>query len=443
MFSEKWLKSYQSNSELLQKQRQSAIKYFDRKWLDPLKTYSLFSQDKILDLQLFSDSTSQKLINRLQPLLEIVQSPEYFKNMQKLADRFKALEHFNQTMDSSAPLLRDYHWLIPNSMSYRYIRNDIFAVLTSGDVNQSKIDDVFVAYYTHNNFENMDQVLENCRENGMEIERLQIIQDCILILRNQVDAEEVNVHNLIIPTLMVHLDRLYGDIRKLFIERYNLTSKKSMSKAFELHRSDLEDEEAILNISIDMVIEYIFRDSGQIDRDEDPHKHTHLYRNKILHGESLAYGNLANTIRTFLILEVLAGFHSELKEKFDQESLEELPVTIYLELIKSLAQIHSSDPETQSKLIISVKNEVSDLYQKQHSRATHDAKTLFLIEKIIENLNSINDIGEAFDLVAQMLRDLHSKKVDMSKFRTYLESLFELGIIFPRSNIDEIERLPQ
>lgn len=212
-------------------------------------------------------------------------------------DFFKELE----------PTLKATGWCIPINMSANYLAH-ISDEVTNGKNSQEEVDRLFVHYYCAKDFEVLNLFVTMLKEKRLlEQEEWNIINDCLSLLKLEDQLPQINVHNLIIPPLMTRIDRLWNDLNTTLEAKHKL-SKTQKKHAIKESQDDFKSTLSILNVAIGFITDYIFRNSFDIREDRSPGQEKILYRNYILHGHSASYGNLANTIRAFLALEVLFTF---------------------------------------------------------------------------------------------------------------------------------------
>lgn len=202
-------------------------------------------------------------------------------------------------------ILRKYKWFVTPSLPIDFI----FKVVKIGRRrgNQRKaINRLFVDYFSSNNFENLEALVEGWETNEIFKPRMKIFRDCLSVIR---DAKgKYNPSTIVLPTLIAQIDGIQIE----FMEKNGLSfdPKKRKWKDKEgnvvdwktWYKSQTSNQE-LLDLANDIFLNILFQKSQPGRPLETPFT---FNRHKIMHGEYLKYGRIDNTIRVFLILDFLA-----------------------------------------------------------------------------------------------------------------------------------------
>lgn len=157
------------------------------------------------------------------PIVEIINNPKF----KIFAEQFIFL---SDNIEDRINLLDKYNWFIPDSISFIDFQKFIFLLLNE-NITQNQIDKAFLDFYFGNNFKELEFIINNLKEN-MEEERFLIIKDCFNVLKDNFENKNYNSSNLIIPTLLIHIDRYRLDVEKDYLKEKigNLKIKKKLLK---------------------------------------------------------------------------------------------------------------------------------------------------------------------------------------------------------------------
>lgn len=192
-------------------------------------------------------------------------------------------------------ILRKYKWFISPSLPI----NIVFEVVKIGskDGNQRKaINRLFIDYFSSNKFKNLDLLVEKWETNIIFRTRMKIFKDCILIMKNA--KGKYNSSNLVIPTLISQID----GIRIEFMDRNGLSFRARDNVWKGWFKNQTLDQD-FFDLANDIFLNILFQKSQPGEPLDTPFA---FNRHKIMHGECLSYGRIDNTIRAFLILDLLA-----------------------------------------------------------------------------------------------------------------------------------------
>jgi hypothetical protein len=135
------------------------------------------------------------------------------KIFSEAAESFKKLDINLETyINRVNPILRNHFWFTTPSMDF-HLWNYITINIDQQTDQKSFLDKTFVDYFSSNEFENLDYMISDWKHNSLLSERLNIIKECVLILKYSTSSESNsnNPHYLIIPTLIAQIDGLMTD----------------------------------------------------------------------------------------------------------------------------------------------------------------------------------------------------------------------------------------
>jgi len=215
----------------------------------------------------------------------------------------KVLEDFSKRYNISeekvVKILRKHKWFISPSLPISFIRI-IIDISNNGRKAKTSINDLFYAYFSDNNWENLIVMLRRWGKTELFKKRLKILRDCIEILRYH-KISKVNIVNVVLPTLIVQVDGILTDFLRLKNMKPNVKYhekkeyyKKVKSKSLTVKLDEVAEE---------VLLEGLFQWSKPGEPLEKPF---YFNRHKILHGELLKYGRKDYLIRALLILDLLS-----------------------------------------------------------------------------------------------------------------------------------------
>jgi hypothetical protein len=230
----------------------------------------------------------------------------------ELADVFYI--NFSDYTDKVEPKLREYNWFLTSSMDHRLFKYIIEKVNEQTD-KEAFLNKIFVTYYSSNNFRMLDYMTNNWSNNYMLSDRLPILEECVSVLKDS-KSEHSNIKNpnyIVIPTLIAQIDGLmnaYVEKKKSPLNNQKIRNKNfkvSFDKYIEQnYEIDMEMATVLKkenNAASTLILDILFQPTIGIKMEElkEP-----FSRHKIMHGESLDYGKIENTIRLFLLMDFLA-----------------------------------------------------------------------------------------------------------------------------------------
>ena len=232
---------------------------------------------------------------------------QIFENFQKaLISSQKSLEKFKINVEILNEILRQYYWFYSFCLPEEcYI--DIIEIHNSGVDIQKRIDQVYINYFSNDNFSILEEMVKGWSSNTIFHPRMEILLDCVQTLK--FIRPGYNPSNIVLPALIAQIDGVLLDIIKNHGFQFNIEKKCWETLSGE----KIQWVEAYK--SIETNLEFISVHSNYLILDVLFQKAYHgdqliilptFSRHKIEHGESLDYGKIENVIRAFLILDFLS-----------------------------------------------------------------------------------------------------------------------------------------
>jgi hypothetical protein len=175
--------------------------------------------------------------------------------------------------------------------------------------NQRKIiNRLYVDYYSSNNFEHLESLVDGWETNEIFKPRMKILRDCVFVMKNA--KGKYNPSNIVLPTLIAQID---GILKEFMVQEgllFDVKKRKWKDKNGEVvyWKEWLEDQTQNqelydLTLANDIFLNTLFQKAYTGEPLGTPFT---FNRHKIIHGEFLKYGRIDNTIRALLILDFLA-----------------------------------------------------------------------------------------------------------------------------------------
>lgn len=226
----------------------------------------------------------------------VEQNREIFDAYRRFWQTFQ--KQYQITKQEAIQILRKYKWFITPSLPLTFI----FKVVKIGkrNGNQRKaINGLFVDYFSSNNFENLEKLVDGWKTNEIFKPRIKIFRDCVSVMRNA--KGKYNPSTIVLPTLIAQID----GIRREFMEQNGLSfnPKKRNVVGWKVWFKGQTSNQELLDLANDIFLNILFQKSQPGRPLETPFT---FNRHKIMHGEYLKYGRIDNTIRAFLISDFLA-----------------------------------------------------------------------------------------------------------------------------------------
>jgi hypothetical protein len=251
--------------------------------------FSMIQSQNSLMLQ--SVANSVKLLNSW-----IEQNREVFSDMAKKFKEVQAQYHIAE--QEVLPCLRKYKWFVTPSMPADFIF-EIYSIAQKKG-NQSKaVNKLFYELVLGDNGKTLDELLNNWH-GRIDHDRLKIISDVFKIIKISLISKNLNIANVVVPTLIVQIDGIILDFLKN--NKLNTGNYKERKIDFEFNKSLVLPHyyESLIN---DVLLEVLFQEAKTGMPLKNPYQ---FNRHKIVHGENKAYGRRDYLVRTILILDYLA-----------------------------------------------------------------------------------------------------------------------------------------
>lgn len=232
----------------------------------------------------------------------------------------KALSTFNMAhvelgkqfnLEHEKKVLNDAGWTFPVNYMEFYADELIASVAKYEAGNTRSLYDLFNKYY---NSQRLDDIVSGIQANDHFSRWHGIISDCL-------EAHKNRKYSLSIPTMLLVIEGVAGDFckyhKKTFIQSTGKEIRRSsggdkIKGAVELF-SEMNGEPYWVEMFFSAIDEVIYSDTEKLVKQTDqvgPKDHGALYRklnrHAILHGKTARYNTPSNSLRCFLLLEVLA-----------------------------------------------------------------------------------------------------------------------------------------
>ena len=275
--------------------------------LDHLVAQQMLSESLIRPLMqpyhLTSDFASQVISPQLGVWQDWTSRHRHIFNPHQLFwDNFS--KNYDIAEEEAVEVLARYKWFVSASLSVAFVYQAVNIGRKKG--NQRKaINSLFVDHFSSNNFRNLSALVNGWKENKIFKPRMRIFRDCVATLRNA--RGRSNPSNLVLPVLIAQIDGVSAEylkgnglVRNKQEWRDSNGNKVKWKEWFKNQTPD-GDMEAL---ATDLFINVFFQEAWPGVPLKKPFT---LSRHKIMHGESIRYGRIDNTIRAFLILDFIAN----------------------------------------------------------------------------------------------------------------------------------------
>ena len=110
---------------------------------------------------------------------------------------------FENPEEKSINILSRYKWFLTPSLPQDFA---LKVLITYGAVDSTKsdIDKLFIDYFSLNNYENLEKLIENWADIDIFQPRMKIFRDCVSLLK--IAKKDMNPSNMVIPTLISQID---------------------------------------------------------------------------------------------------------------------------------------------------------------------------------------------------------------------------------------------
>lgn len=217
----------------------------------------------------------------------------------------KFQKQYEITEQEAIQILKKYKWFITPSLPFDFVYN-VVKIGRKGGNQRKNVNKLFVDYFCLNNFENLENLVEEWDTISIFKPRIKIFKDCISILRNS--KRKTNPSNLLLPTLIAQIDGIQTEFMELNGLSFDLKSRKWKDKDGNVvnHKQWFmaqTSNQELLDLSNHIFLNILFQKAQRGEPLETPFTFS---RHKIMHGEYVNYGRIDNTIRAFMILDFLA-----------------------------------------------------------------------------------------------------------------------------------------
>ena len=245
-------------------------------------------------------------LEALKPQIDIYQQwagihTEALSGLGKFWKEFEFNYHIHE--EKAVKVLKKYNWFVSPSLPAAFVREAVRIGNRKG--NQRKaINKLFVDHFRENNYSNLLEMIEGWEDNGLSRHRVRKLKGCVRILRNKIPG--VNPCDYVLPVVISQIDGLKTEYLKgqgLSLNKRqqwtDSTGKQvDWKKEFKNHAAGHCMDELAGDILLEVLFQKAY--SGM------PLKRAITFnRHKILHGESLNYGRIDNTVRAFMLLDFL------------------------------------------------------------------------------------------------------------------------------------------
>ena len=158
-------------------------------------------------------------------------------------------------------------------------------------------------YYAKDNWCRLEEVLERCRNNSLFASRMKPIEEAL-------QGHREGLYNLTVPGLLIHLEGIAAD----YVKKHKLLQKVD-GKTRQIILAALNDApyslwDARTYAGVSALIGYIEESMfASVDFDKEHgrlHGENRLLGHAVRHGRQVAFGSRMNSLRMFLIIDVMA-----------------------------------------------------------------------------------------------------------------------------------------
>ncbi|GAG91617.1 unnamed protein product, partial [marine sediment metagenome] len=236
----------------------------------------------------------------------IVQHKHIFENIGKywtgVWDKYSIAEN------QATPVLKKYKWFVAPSMS----TDIIFYVmqLNKKQGRQDKaINKLFINYFSNNNWQNLEEMVESWNNCPIMRKRLKILKDCVQTLK-KVPSQSINISHIILPVLIAQIDGILTD----YLNSNNIPwqcNYDDFIQQGQVRRVGRKSQfrinsPRVLTTQLDDIAKIVFLDILFQSSRQPVNTPFNFNRHKIMHGESVKFGRKDYLIRAFMVLDFLA-----------------------------------------------------------------------------------------------------------------------------------------
>lgn len=290
--------------------------------LDPMRMALESFQQSNLEYQ-------NSLLSAFQGITDVWQSiqPDLFTRLQSSYSNLDFdLEAYNTSLSETNEILKKYHWFISPSMPATFVRYIKEIHYNSGSHRRREMNRLFIQYITYQNYSNLRAMFADWKKNPLFAPRMAIIRASLDVLRTARASH--NPSNVVIPALLTQVDGIMCDFLEdrgveLRNGRFYAANSKQSKKAEHILKDLIEASNADRKETTDttrrlvdgfepdkyLLFDVLFQ-GGR--RGENLRRPTTFNRHKIVHGETIRYGRMENTVKAYLILDYLAYIDTEI-----------------------------------------------------------------------------------------------------------------------------------
>lgn len=225
---------------------------------------------------------------------------------------FSVASQVNVQADLAKELAGKYGWFIHGNLTLPF-------VLKLGEIGKATgnrrtaVAAAFIDYYRSDNWAEFRRMtIDWNRISALEPRRRRVLRDLSNTLMFH-DPPRYNAANVVIPAVIAQID---GLLARFAAETLNLTfntlgynERKALATAFA---SNIDSHFGFEEAAVDLIFNVLYATAYYRMVPEGGRM---LSRHKIIHGEALGYGTLANALRLFLMLDfvirVIQRYHDE------------------------------------------------------------------------------------------------------------------------------------
>jgi len=220
------------------------------------------------------------------------------------------LQNYKISPDQAIPVLKKYKWFITPSLPINIVFYVIQIEESKGE--QEAVDNLFIKYFSANNWQKLDEMVDSWENSNISKERLKIIKDCLEILKLD-KSNSINEVNVILPTLIAQIDGALTDYLNsqniqwdCYYEDYiknGRVEKVGRKSQFRRYKP------VVLTTKFDELTNTIFLDTlfQSSQRGQQLELPLDFIRHKIVKGEIVTYGKKDYLIRAFMLLDYIAN----------------------------------------------------------------------------------------------------------------------------------------
>lgn len=296
-----------TESEFFQNFREAIIKHkeeVNERLYRPILKYFFIPKGEYSKLFKQLIETRERIAETLKPVIAqllsqkeswqrwIKENEEIFQKYTKLGKKFE--RRFAIPKEEAFRVLKKYKWFISPQTPLIFLF-DVVEIEKKVGNQQNAINKLFVDHYSDNNFIELEKLIEGWEENEVFKSRIKIFRDCVFALKSK--RKNYNPSNLVIPTLIAQIEGIIKD----FMKRLGLPWEWEWEEPWNRWFKEGNENE-LYNVANYLLLEILFQKAIPGEPLEIPFT---FNRHKILHGEYTNYGRINNTIRAFLILDLL------------------------------------------------------------------------------------------------------------------------------------------